>query len=126
MASNTCQFLPYYFLRRKRIVTLMTLYRLVVEVLFYKLEGRGFETQWGECFFFNLPNLLATLGPAVYSVSNRNTYQNQRNNVSRPSVTRLSRQCGILNISQSYRFPRSVTGIAFLFYFYTVYCPIIG
>jgi hypothetical protein len=34
-----------------------------------------------------------------------------------PSVRRLSRQCGILNISQTYRPPRSVTGIALLYFY---------
>jgi hypothetical protein len=32
-----------------------------------------------------------------------------------PSMSRLSRQCGILNISQSNRLPRPVTGTALLF-----------
>jgi hypothetical protein len=31
---------------------------------------------------FNLPNLLAALGPGVHSAANRNEYQKQKNNVS--------------------------------------------
>jgi hypothetical protein len=33
-----------------------------------------------------------------------------------PSMSRLSGQCGILNISQPYRPPRPVMGIALLFF----------
>jgi hypothetical protein len=69
------------------------------------------------------------VGPGVYSASNRNEYQKHKNNnvlwgvkcggcagltTLPPSVSRLSRQCGILNISQSYRPPQSVAGIALL------------
>jgi hypothetical protein len=38
-------------------------------------------------------------------------------NLTAPSVSRLCRQCGILNIPQSYRSPRHVTEIALLFTF---------
>jgi hypothetical protein len=63
--------------------------------------------------FFSIYLILsATLGPDVYSATNRNEYQNQKNNVSLgvkrsrcvgltnlpPSMSRLFRQCGVLNI----------------------------
>jgi hypothetical protein len=38
-------------------------------------------------------------------------------NISQLTVSRLSRQCGILNIAQLYRPPRPVTGIAFFLLF---------
>jgi hypothetical protein len=41
-----------------------------------------------------------------------------------PSVTRLYRQCGILNISQPYRPPRPVTGVALLYFLRS--SPIVG
>jgi hypothetical protein len=67
--------------------------------------------------------ILAALGPGVHSVSNRNEYQ-EKNHVSGgverarcvglkilpSSVRRLSRQCRTLNISQTYKNPRPVTG----------------
>jgi hypothetical protein len=40
--------------------------------------------------------------------------------ISQLTVGRLSRQCGILNISQPYSFPRPVTGIAFFFTLYSL------
>jgi hypothetical protein len=71
--------------------------------------------------------LLAALGPEVYSAFNRNEYQKQKSNVSGEyssglnirlttllsSVSQLSGEYGILNISQPHRLPRPVTGIAF-------------
>jgi hypothetical protein len=67
---------------------------------------------------------LASLGPGVYSTSNRNQFWDVECGwcielTTLPlSVSRLSRQCGILDISQAYRPPRRVKGIALLFYFY--------
>jgi hypothetical protein len=73
--------------------------------------------------------LPAATGPGVHSASNRNEYQKQKNNVlgSREWPVRrtdnLSAICEpifqimwILNISQPYRSPRPVTGIALLCY----------
>jgi hypothetical protein len=65
----------------------------------------------------------------VYSASNRNEYQKHKKKcfwgvkhgwcvgltTLPPSVSRPSRQCGILNISQPYRPPQPVTGIALLY-----------
>jgi hypothetical protein len=54
---------------------------VVVKALCYKLEGRRFETRWGEWIFSIYLILPAALGPGVHSASNRNEYQKQKNNV---------------------------------------------
>jgi hypothetical protein len=75
---------------------------------------------------YNINLILPTaLGFGVYTASNRNEYQKQKKYVGRgrcvgltalsPSVSWLSRQSGILNISQPYRPLRPVKGIALLY-----------
>jgi hypothetical protein len=93
-----------------------------------KPEGRVFETWWDKWIISIYVMLPAALGPGVYSASSTNEYHKQKRcfwGVKRcrcvglttllPSVSRLSRQCGILNISQPYRPPRSDKGIALLY-----------
>jgi hypothetical protein len=66
----------------------------------------------------------SAIWPWGYSAPNRNEYQKffwaikqsrrVRLTISAPSVSQLSRKCGIIDISQSYRHPRPVTGIALI------------
>jgi hypothetical protein len=54
----------------------------VVKALCNKPEGHGFVTGCGELIFSIDLILPAALGPGVYSASNRNEYQKQKNDVS--------------------------------------------
>jgi hypothetical protein len=65
--------------------------------------------------------LPVALSPGVYSTPNKNEYGVERSRcvgltILPPSLSRLSRQCGILNISQPCRRSRPVTRIALLLY----------
>jgi hypothetical protein len=78
--------------------------------------------------FTNLPIFQAVLGPGLHTASNRNEYHKHKYKcfgevesgrcvrlISPPSVSRLSRQCGILNSTQSHRTARPITVITLPF-----------
>jgi hypothetical protein len=98
---------------------------VVVKALYYKSEGLGFEIRCGEWFFsiyLIIPAALWLRGftQPVTEMNTRNlpgeySAVGVRLTNLLPSVSRLSRQSGILNISQPFRTPRPVTGIALLY-----------
>jgi hypothetical protein len=55
---------------------------ILVKALCCKSDGHGLETRSDECIFTICLILPTALGPGVYSASNRNEYQRQKNNVS--------------------------------------------
>jgi hypothetical protein len=60
----------------------------LVEALWHKPEGRGFETRRGNWTLSIYLILLTALGPGAYSASNKNEYQKQKK-IFRESRTRL-------------------------------------
>jgi hypothetical protein len=112
----------------------------VDELLYYKWEGRGFDSRLFHWIFSIYLILPAALNAGVYSVSNRNEYQKQKYNVSGevmrgrcvrltslgPAVSRLSRQCGILNTLQPYTPPRPLMAIDLLYFFSSSFCSTIS
>jgi hypothetical protein len=124
---------PTFYLHRKlfqvKVVGLRKSVSVVVKALCYKSERCGFETRWAN--FFNVFNPSGRTRPCgLLSLLTEMSTRRRKImfwGVERcrcvglttlpPSVSRLSRQCAILNISQPYRPPQPLTEMA-LFYFY--------
>jgi hypothetical protein len=88
-----------------------------------KAEGRVFDSRWGNCIFFNWPTPSTRL--AIDSAPNRYGYRDSSwegvtgGRLFRPTslqfLSRLSRKCERLDVSQPHGIPQPVIKIAILY-----------
>jgi hypothetical protein len=72
----------FYFFVLLAVYFLLSRGSVVIKLLFYKPECRGFETRRDERIFSIYLILSAALSFEICSASNKNEYQKQNNNVS--------------------------------------------
>jgi hypothetical protein len=111
-----CTHMPFYrIFYYCSVITTFLYLRVIITNQIYFHEVKSRLTRRGECIFSIHLILPASLAPGGYWACNRNEYQKQKNflrsrarpvrkaDILPPYVSQLSRQCGILNVSQPSR-----------------------